>query len=131
MRFVVDKVALGQVFLQVLLLSPFSVIPAIVHTPLRLYGAVIRRKRGKEWVPSIKQGCFVTQGTLDRKALSPCGYRVDFIEVSFKARNFTSQCHCFSWQNEFAQVDMFVSCCSGADVTFRIAVKVAITDAFR
>jgi len=31
-RFVVDKVALGQVFLQILQFSPFSIIPPILHT---------------------------------------------------------------------------------------------------
>jgi branched-subunit amino acid transport protein len=42
-RFVVDKVALGQVFLRVLRFSHVNIIPPLVLTHLHLYGAVSRR----------------------------------------------------------------------------------------
>ena len=42
-RFVVIKLAMGQVFLRVLLLSPINTIPAMVHTHLNLHAALIRR----------------------------------------------------------------------------------------
>jgi len=40
MRFLVDIVALGQVFLRVLRFSTFSIIPLVLHIHLHLYVAV-------------------------------------------------------------------------------------------
>ena len=45
-RFVVDKVALGQVFVPVLRLSPFSIIPALLHFLFGLSITLIRRTIG-------------------------------------------------------------------------------------
>jgi hypothetical protein len=47
MRFVVDKVALGQVFLRVLLAFPVSIIPAILDTRLHPKVALTRRTNGR------------------------------------------------------------------------------------
>ena len=57
MRCVVDKVAMGQVFLWVLKFSPASFIPPMLHTHLHLHVAI------KRWT------CELNLGTL-RKQLS-------------------------------------------------------------
>ena len=50
---VVDKVALGQVFLRLILFPPVIIIPYLLHTLLRLHAALIRstneKKAGKFW----------------------------------------------------------------------------------
>jgi len=46
-RFVVDKVALWQVFLRVLRFYPLSIIPANLHTHLHVRVAVTRRTNGR------------------------------------------------------------------------------------
>ena len=46
-KFVVDKVALGQGFLQVLWVSPVSVIPPMIHTHYHLNVVLPRTKRVK------------------------------------------------------------------------------------
>jgi hypothetical protein len=46
MRFVVDKVALGQDILRVLLLSPVGIIPPLLYTHLHLDTTVILRTSG-------------------------------------------------------------------------------------
>jgi hypothetical protein len=45
-RFVVDNMALEQVFLQVLLFYPVSIIPPLLHTHLQLKGALITWTNG-------------------------------------------------------------------------------------
>jgi hypothetical protein len=52
MTFVVDKVALGQVFLQVLRFSPVSIIPPMLHTHLLLHAFLNRRRNNETWEPS-------------------------------------------------------------------------------
>jgi hypothetical protein len=42
-RYVVEKVALGQVFFRVLRLSPVNIIPAMLHTHVYLDTAVTRK----------------------------------------------------------------------------------------
>ena len=46
-RFVVDKMTLGQVFLQVLRFSPFSIIPPILHTHLHPHLALTRKTNAR------------------------------------------------------------------------------------
>jgi len=45
--FVADKVTLGQVFLQDLLLSPVSIILTVLHARMHLHVAVTRRSDGR------------------------------------------------------------------------------------
>ena len=47
MRFVLDKVALGQVFLPALLFTPVSIIPPMLRTHPHLHVDVARRKSGR------------------------------------------------------------------------------------
>jgi hypothetical protein len=67
-RFIVDKVALGQVLRRVLLFSPVSIIPPTLHTHLHLHIAPTRRTKGVAWEPSKTQWYFGNRGELDRKA---------------------------------------------------------------
>ena len=46
-RSVVDKVAVGQVYLRVLRFSPVSIIPPMLHTHLHLHVALNRRTKGR------------------------------------------------------------------------------------
>jgi hypothetical protein len=46
-KFVVDKLALGQVFILVLLFSPVSIIPPMLLTHLHLHVALTRRTIGR------------------------------------------------------------------------------------
>jgi hypothetical protein len=46
-RFVVDKAALGQIFLQVLWLSPVNIIPPKIHIHPHLHIALTRRTNGQ------------------------------------------------------------------------------------
>ena len=45
-RFVLDKVALGQVFLPVLRFTPVSIIPSLLHSHLHLHVSAAKRKSG-------------------------------------------------------------------------------------
>jgi len=45
-RFVMERVALGQVFIPVLLFSPVSINPPVLHNHLHLHAAVSRRTNG-------------------------------------------------------------------------------------
>ena len=54
-RFVVDKVTLGRVSLQVIVFSPFSTIPPTLRTYLHLYVALTRKTKGEPWKHSKKQ----------------------------------------------------------------------------
>jgi hypothetical protein len=69
MGFVVDKVALGLVFLPVLQFSPVSIIPPMLHTHLHLHIALIRRRNGEVCEPTIKQCPLGNRGALARKVL--------------------------------------------------------------
>jgi hypothetical protein len=46
-RFVVDKAALGNVFLSVLRFSPVSTIPTMLHTDVHLHVVLSQDKRAK------------------------------------------------------------------------------------
>jgi hypothetical protein len=46
-RIIVDKVALGQVFLRVLPFYPVSIIPPMLHIHLHLHVALTRRAKGR------------------------------------------------------------------------------------
>jgi hypothetical protein len=70
-RFVVDKVTLGQVFLQVLRSSPVRIIPPVLHTVFIYMLLLPEGQTGKPWEPSKKQCSFRHGGSLDRKVLSP------------------------------------------------------------
>ena len=60
--FVVDKVALGQVFFfRVFPFSTVNIIPPMLLLP---------GQTGEAWEPSKRQCCFGTRGALDRKVLS-------------------------------------------------------------
>jgi hypothetical protein len=56
-RFLVDEVVLGKVFLRVLLFSRFSTIPPMLHAILHLYVA-LPGQEGEAWVPSRNQYFF-------------------------------------------------------------------------
>ena len=53
-RFVVDRVALGQVFLPVIRFSLVSIIPSVLHTFFHLHVALTRRTNGRSVVTSRK-----------------------------------------------------------------------------
>jgi hypothetical protein len=67
--FVVDKVALGKLFLSVLPFPPVSIIPPVLHTHLHLQVALTRRTNG----PSL--------GTLKSNAVLEI--RKDWIQNTF------------------------------------------------
>jgi len=52
LTFVVDKVAIGQVVLQVLRFCPVSIIPPMLHTCLLLQASLTRRRNSETWEPS-------------------------------------------------------------------------------
>ena len=64
-RFLVDKLALVQVFLGILRVSPVSILPPVLHTHLPLRVALARPTNGRSAGFS-----FENRGELDRKALS-------------------------------------------------------------
>ena len=66
-----DEVVLGKVFLQVLLFSPFSTIPPMLHAILHLY-VPLTGQEGEAWVPSRNQYLFGNRAALDRKVLLTC-----------------------------------------------------------
>lgn len=68
MRFVVDSVAPGQIFLKILQDSPVSIIPPILHTHLRLH--VARRTHGQSSESSKKQRSHGNRAAVDRKVFS-------------------------------------------------------------
>lgn len=51
MTFVMDKVALRQVYLRVFGFSPVSAIPPLHHTHLNLHIALNKGQTGKAWEP--------------------------------------------------------------------------------
>jgi hypothetical protein len=51
-RFMVDKLALGQVFLRVLQFPPIYIIPPMLHTCLHVHTTFTRRTMGEAWEPS-------------------------------------------------------------------------------
>jgi hypothetical protein len=63
-RFVVDKVALGQVFLQILRFSPVSIIPPILHTHLHLHLAITGRIKGRSLGTFQKAMLFRKSGSI-------------------------------------------------------------------
>ena len=69
-RFVVDKVTLGHVFLRLLRFSPVSIIPPLLRTHLHIQFAVIRRTNGRILGAFRKAVIFGNRGTLDRKEIS-------------------------------------------------------------
>jgi hypothetical protein len=60
LEFVVDKVALGQVFIQELRFSPVNIIPTLLHTHLHLYVALTRRAKGRS-LGTLKKGIAVSK----------------------------------------------------------------------
>jgi len=46
-KFVVNKVATGQVFLQEIQFSPINIIPPVLYTHLQLHVALARRTNGR------------------------------------------------------------------------------------
>jgi branched-subunit amino acid transport protein len=60
MVFVVDKVVLGQVFLQVLRFSPVSIIPLMLHTHLHLHTKEAN-KQANAWEPSKKAKQYIKE----------------------------------------------------------------------
>jgi len=70
-KFLVDEVVLGKVFLQVLLFSPFSTIPPMLYAILHL-SVPLPGQEGEAWVPSRNQYFFGNRAALDRKVLLTC-----------------------------------------------------------
>ena len=70
MRDVVDKVALGQVYLRALRYTPVSIIRPILH-PLRLHVALIRKTKMRGLGTfQKKKCCSINRAALDRKLFS-------------------------------------------------------------
>ena len=69
-RFVVHTVALGQVSLPVLHLSPVSIIPPILHASLHVHVALTGRTSGRSLGTFKKQRCSGNRGALVRKVFS-------------------------------------------------------------
>jgi hypothetical protein len=66
MGFVVDKVALGQVFHPVLWFSLFIIIPPKFHSHLHLHAAFTTgRQTGETWEPPKDQCSYGNWGALD------------------------------------------------------------------
>ena len=70
-RFLVYEVVLGKFFLQVLLFSPFSTIPPMLHAILHLYVAQPDQE-GEACVPSRNHYFSGNRAALDRKVLLTC-----------------------------------------------------------
>jgi hypothetical protein len=72
-RFVVDKVALGQVFLRILQFSPVSIIPPMLHTYFNINAALVRRTtRRRLRTSKKKQRAFANREALERNVLLHC-----------------------------------------------------------
>jgi hypothetical protein len=63
-RFVMDKVALGQVFLPVLRFPPVSVIPSVFHIHFHLHVALTRRTNGRSLGTFQKAVLFRKSGSI-------------------------------------------------------------------
>ena len=61
--FVVDKVPLGQVLLRVLLFSPVSIVPPMLHTNIYVVILSSEGQASEKWEPSKKAVLFQSQGT--------------------------------------------------------------------
>ena len=72
MRFSVDKVTLGQVFLWVLQFSPLYIIPTLLSTHLYLHGSRTRRTNGLNPAnfPKKKKSALSEIGSIDYKIMS-------------------------------------------------------------
>jgi hypothetical protein len=102
-RFVVHKVELWQVFLRVLLSSPVSITPLVLHVPLRLSTAIIVRTSGRARAP-CKQSSAVPyiEEALVRTSTPYCsvlpsvlgGNSMQFIrnKPTFRRNHITSTC---------------------------------------
>jgi len=65
-----DRVALGQVCLPVLLFSPVSIIPPMLHIHFICMLLLADRQVGEAWEPSEKQRSFGKRGAFTRRVLS-------------------------------------------------------------
>jgi len=70
MGFVVDRVALGQVFISVFQLFRVNINPSLVHTQLHLCATLIIRTKGRSVVVFKKHCYFGNWGSLTRKVLA-------------------------------------------------------------
>jgi hypothetical protein len=68
MRFVVDKVALGQILLRVLRCSSVGIFPPTLHTHLHIHVALTRRAKRRS-LETFQKCALVNRGILDRKVL--------------------------------------------------------------
>ena len=64
------KVALGQVFVEVLLFSPVSIMPPMLHTDPHLHIVLTSRTNGRSLETSPKTTLFGNRGAPDRKGIS-------------------------------------------------------------
>ena len=80
-RPVMDKVALGQIYLPVLHFSPVSIIPPTLHNNLQLHVALTRRTNERILGTFQKQCCFANRGTLDRRVVHLLSYGKGYMEV--------------------------------------------------
>jgi len=69
-RFVVDNMALGQVFLRIIRVSLVDIIPPMLHARLNLHVALVGRTNGDSPGTFQKQSFFGNQRALDRKVHS-------------------------------------------------------------
>ena len=70
LRLVVDKLALENVYLRILLVSPVSINSTVFHTHLHIHIALTRRTTGEAYEPWKQQCSFGNWRTLDRKVFS-------------------------------------------------------------
>jgi hypothetical protein len=82
-RCVVEKVAVGQFFLPVLLFPPDSVIPYMLYTILICTLLLPEGQMGEAWEPSKEQCSFGNQGTLDTKHCQSLLVLKGLVVVSF------------------------------------------------
>jgi hypothetical protein len=61
-RFLVDKAAVGAVFLRVLRSSPVIIIPPVLHTHLHLHTALTSKKKGRSQGTFQKAMLFASRG---------------------------------------------------------------------
>jgi hypothetical protein len=69
-RFVTNKVAVGQVFLGVLRFSPVSTMPPMLHTGPHLHVVLTSRANGRSLKTTQKTMLFGNRGAPDRKGIS-------------------------------------------------------------